>query len=59
MAIPFLSKHLSPVLLTPAQFSDVAADAPAASTPADDATTPLTLQELATVAGGWGQIDPI
>ena len=59
MAIPFLSTHLASVHLTPAQFSDVAAGPPAASTPADDATTPLTLQELAAIAGGWGQIDPI
>ena len=59
MALPFLSTHLAAPLLSPAPSTDVEIGAPGGSTPADDAITSLTLQDLSTIAGGWGQIDPI
>ena len=59
MAIPLPATHLAAVLLIPAPIADVESGAPGGYSPANEAVTPLTLQELGTIAGGWGSIDPI
>ncbi len=54
-----LFTDLVPGPLTPAPTDEVEAAIPGGSTPASHAITSLTLQELSTIAGGWGSIDPI
>ena len=59
MVIPTPPTHLASVLPAPVPTADVAAGAPGGSTLADAAIISLSLQELGTIAGGWGNIDPI